>query len=259
MSRESTFSLQVGERVRKVSAYASAMVSKYLSARQKLAILEPLLGDDIARVFDNSYGAHAFKTLRLTLTLDLIRDIWAFTMDSGSRAPSLKNIWSLIETKELSAALRDTAIQPYDARDSLSEDEWTPEEIAHWRDLWSAKDKMNQGASFDRSFEKVSAVLPKFFASERATRVELARKKTIAHYDMKITKEGPKLHPLSEIGLKWDDPRLLLEELDPILWDVVLIATWGSYDREGYEYRNRLYAADFWARLQRKPPIYDIE
>ena len=37
------------QRLVKVAAYASAVADSYLSARQKLAILEPLVGEEIAK------------------------------------------------------------------------------------------------------------------------------------------------------------------------------------------------------------------
>ena len=40
------------ERVENVKVYATAMADKYLFARQKLAIMEPLLGEDITKLFD---------------------------------------------------------------------------------------------------------------------------------------------------------------------------------------------------------------
>ncbi len=69
-------------RIVKVAGYATAMVDQYLTARQKLAILEGLIADDVAKLFENSYGAHAYQSLRLTLILDLIRDAWAFAIDA---------------------------------------------------------------------------------------------------------------------------------------------------------------------------------
>jgi hypothetical protein len=48
-------------RLAKASAYATALADRYLSARQKLAIMERLQADEIAKLFDNSYGAHAYR------------------------------------------------------------------------------------------------------------------------------------------------------------------------------------------------------
>lgn len=89
-----------------VSAYATVMADRYLSARQKLAIMEPFVGGDIPKLFGKSYGAHAQEALALTMILDLIRDICAFVLDKDHRAPSLVNIWRLMQDKHLHAPAR---------------------------------------------------------------------------------------------------------------------------------------------------------
>ncbi len=95
--------------------------------------------------------------------------------------------------------------------------------------------------------------------SELTVALARARKKAIAHYDMVATKDGPKLHRLADIGLKWGDAKVFLNELDPIVWDLALLATWGSYAKDEFERIARLYAADFWARLRGKPPVDDVD
>lgn len=51
---------------------------------------------------------------------------------------------------------------------------------------------------------------------------------------------------------EWGSPKEFLAPIDPVAWDVVLVATWGSYDAEGFEEMHRQYADDFWARIQGK-------
>jgi AbiU2 len=249
----------IEERMSKASAYATAMANLFLSARQKLAIMEPLLGEEISNRFNDSYGAHAYRALTLTLNLDLMRDIWAFTLDPNKHAPSLKNVWRLVENKELHAALRAVAATPYKGGATFSGDGWSEDEKAQWRARWDKEDIETRGRAFDKAFKRTSVALPELVASELAGKLDRARKKAIAHYDMMVTKDGPKLFPLADIGLKWGDPKAFLDQIDQVLWDVVLLATWGSYDVKGFEQRSRLYAADFWARLQGKPPVENIK
>jgi hypothetical protein len=244
---------------KKAADYAAALATKFLAARQKAAILEPMLSRELGGIFDNSYGAHAFIALRQTLTLDLVRDAWAFSLDADTRSPSLQNIWAMIQKPAVRSRLRAKAITPYGTKDSLDEGDWTEEEKEIWRDLWSARDIETQGKSFDDAFTRVEADLPAILSSDRAKRISQARKKTIAHYDMRASEAGAELFPLSEIGLKMNDAAKFMDETEPFIWDVVLLATWGSYDAAGFENRSRLYAADFWARLQGKPPVTEVD
>ncbi|MBN9545034.1 MAG: hypothetical protein J0I19_06150 [Alphaproteobacteria bacterium] len=249
----------IDRRVNKVAAYATALAAKYLTARRKLATVTPMMERDLASIFDNSYGAHIFIDLRLTLTIDLVRDLWAFIFDGDPRAPSLKNVWGMIQNPELLGALRERHGAPISGTDSLDEGDWTQEEIEIWRDLWAESDRSRQGAAFDDAYRRISEALPNLLSSDRAERLKRARSKAIAHYEMKATKTGAELHNLSDVGLKMHDARLFMEEIDPIIWDVVLLATWGSYDVSGFENRDKLYVADFWSRLQGKGPIKEIE
>lgn len=240
---------------KKVADYAAALATKFLAARQKAAILQPMLGRDLAALFDNSYGAHAFIALRQTLTLDLVRDVWAFALDGDCRAPSVRNIWTMLQKQPTHDELRKKAATPYGSTDGLDEGDWTDEEKEIWRELWSARDTETQGSAYDATFQRLADGLPTLLSSERAGRISKARKKTIAHYDMRVSAAGAELYPLSEIGLKMNDATTFMDEIEPFIWDVVLLATWGSYDVASFENRSRIYAADFWARLQGKPPV----
>src|SRR5712675_1325206 len=161
--------------------------------------------------FNNSYGAHAYRALTLTLLLDLMRDIWAFTLDQDDRAPSLRNVWCLIENAELHTALRAVAATPYKTEATFSGD-WSEDEKASWRAKWDAEDVEKKGKAFDDAFKRATVAVPELIKSELAGKLDTARKKAIAHYDMKATKDGPKLFPLGEIGLKWGDAQAFLDQ-----------------------------------------------
>jgi len=242
------------ERVEKVKAYATVMADKYLFARQKLAILEPLTSEEITKLFDRSYGAHAHNALALTLILDIVRDICAFTLDKDERSASLVNIWRLLGDAHLRTALKDVATSHRGSHSVWSKG-LTPEERAAWKAEIEAEDAHGKSIAFDEAYARVERCVPDIAESEMAAIFKIARDKALAHYEMRAGRGGYELFDLGSIGLKWGSPREFLDRLDRVVWDVVLVATWGSYDEEGFEKSHRLFAADFWARLQGKPPI----
>lgn len=246
--------MKVEQRIVKVQAYASAMVDRYLSARQKLAIVEPFLADDMRKLFQNSYGAHAYVALSLTLVLDLIRDSCAFVLDTDERAPSLTNVWQLLQADDLRAALRSKIARPY-AHGTIYGEGFDNEEQAAWEAKMVQEDVERKANDFDDAYARAAEGVLRIADSELATKFKTARDKAIAHYEMRAGKDGPKLYRLDQIGLTWDAPRRFIEQLDPVLWDVVLVATWSSYDDRGFDEMHRLYAADFWARLQGRHPV----
>lgn len=248
----------MNERITKVGAYATAMADRYLSARQKLAIMEPFIGEDITKLFDKSYGAHAHDALALTLVLDLIRDICAFALDDDERAPSLVNIWRLMQAKDLHDALRNKAAQPLKANTHFGEG-IKEEEKAGLVEKWRAQDIEERGKAFDEAYAQVAKGVPNIADSDLAGKFLLARNRAIAHYEMRAGENGPELYKLADAGLTWGSPRQFMDQLDPVLWDTVLVATWGSYDERAFDRAARLYAADFWARLQGKPPVSHVD
>lgn len=250
--------MSIEQRVSKVAALASALADRYLSARQKLAILSSFLAPEITKILDNSYGARAHDALALTLILDLVRDICAFALDRDRRTVSLAVMWHLIQADELRAALRVKAATP--SRKSV---QWGGDATKEHRDAlmakWDAEEKAKREADFDAAFNRVENSLPPVLDSQTAKTLWEVRSKIIAHYEMRSGEKGLVLYPLEKSGLKWGTPREFMDQLDPIIWDVILLATWGSYDVEGFDQMHRLYAADFWARLQGKPPVNHID
>jgi hypothetical protein len=133
----------------------------------------------------------------------------------------------------------------------------TPEERAAWKAEIEAEDAQGNGSAFDEAYARAEKCVPDICKSDMAAIFKTARDKALAHYEMRAGQDGYALFDLGSIGLKWGSPREFLDRLDRVVWDVVLIATWGSYDEEGFERAHRLFAADFWARLQGKPAIND--
>lgn len=244
----------MAERVQKIQAYSTALADKYLSARQKLTILEPLLSKEITKLFDKSYGAHAHDALVVTLMLDLVRDVCAFTLDIDERAASLVNIWRLASHPELRAALREIATKSRGLH-SIWASGLSTEEKSEWLAQLRQEDRERDGQAFDEAFARAEKGVPEIVNSDLAKIFKDVRDKALAHYEMRPRKDGYALFDLGKVGLKWGSVREFLDSLDSIIWDVVLITTWGSYDREGFEKAHRLYADDFWARLRGKTPV----
>lgn len=249
-----TAPVSMKEPIEKVKAYATALADKYLFARQKLAIMEPLLSEEITKLLGKSYAAHAHDALAVTLILDLVRDICAFTLDTDGRAASLVNIWRLVSHADVRSALRAVAAKP-DARNAIWAKGLTAQEKSAWLSGIEKEDIERNGAAFDEAFARAEKAIAEIVHLDLAETFKTVRDKALAHYEMRPGRDGYELFDLGKAGVKWGSPREFLDRLDRVVWDVVLIATWGSYDEEGFEKAHRLYAADFWARLQGKPPV----
>jgi hypothetical protein len=83
----------VQRKLDKLAAYAESMTDSYLVAHANALIFQGLRSDAVCGRLNESHGAFAFNALIRTLVLDLIRQIWAFTLDRDPRAPSIANLW----------------------------------------------------------------------------------------------------------------------------------------------------------------------
>jgi len=72
-------------------------------------------------------------------------------------------------------------------------------------------------------------------------------------------KKRAELFKPDQVGLTSASPKDFFTIGDPVIWDVVSVARSGTYDVEGSDRMAHLYAADFWARLQGKPPVDHVE
>jgi hypothetical protein len=206
---------------------------------------------------NNSHGANAYNALSLTLLLDLVRDLCVLGLDDDPRAPSLANIWQLLRSQELRDALRDKAARPH-RRESLHAENVPPGLLKSIQDRFQHEDVERQQRAFDEAYARAAANIETILASEIAKAFKTARDKVIAHYEMRGGKSGPALYDVRDTGLTWGSPREFINMIDRSIWDVVLLATWGSYDEEGFDEMHRRYAKDFWTRVQGIAPTDKI-
>lgn len=239
------------ERVEKIVAYAKAMADLYLSANQKLAILDPLLGKGFSEPLDSTHGAHAYNALTLSLLLDVVRDSHAFVLDRDSRAPSLENIWLIMNEAALKRALREVWSRPpapgtfHDGGQVLSGERKRKAE-----DEYYVRERREREARFDGLWTEVEADLPKVLGSPLARRIRDARNKSVAHYEMRSAGGALKVFQPADAGLTWGDPSAFMDQVEPVLFNVVLLATNGSYDLTRFKAVHAEYARDFWDRLR---------
>ena len=245
--------MDIRDRLGKVGAFANALADNILSAKFKLAIVEPLISDEITTLFRKTDGAHAHDALAVTLILDLVRDITAFSLDKDTRVASLANTWEMLRDKDLRSALREIAATPY-RRGSFWGSSLSEEGKAQYLADVDREDIEQKGKAFDDALARAELGMDKILNSDLAKKFKIARNKVLAHYEMKASEKTYTLVDLHEADIKWGSPKEFLALVEPVIWDVVLVATWGSYDVDGFKEMHREYANDFWARIQGKGP-----
>lgn len=163
-----------------------------------------------------------------------------------------------MNAEDLRTALREVAGEPVIPPMTFGEG-FTHQQQVSFRKSLEIEHTETRSRDFDQAFSDAAIGVAKILESDLAQKISRARKKAIAHYDMRRGESGPELFKLSDAGLTWGSPRELLDMLRPVLLDVVRLAAGRIYDVEGYDRRDRLYAADFWARLHGKPPVDHVD
>jgi AbiU2 len=233
------------ERVLKIRAYSRAMVGAYLTADQKLALLHPILDDqNLIQQYDNSVAAHGLNLLQVTLFLDLVKDAVAFTLDRDVRAASLWNVLRLLSQDDLRGELRWECCIPRPSR-------WVggniEEEMRRLLDEQRKEaSREEQAEDFDSRYAKVREKANIVFAGELATRLQKARNKLIAHYEMTVTGSEPKLVNPEDVGLMWGDVDDYFTEVEPLIFDAELIISNGSYVLDQFKENHKRIARKFW-------------
>lgn len=226
------------------------MAERYLFAVQKLAILEPLFGKDFAERFNQTHGARALNALTLSLLLDIVRDSHAFLLDRDARASSLANIWRMMSGTRSRAAFRVEWSKPTPTRFSWGNEALDAKARAAVEREFAEADQGKKERRFDELCAQVDAELPNVLEGELAERIRTARNKAIAHYELHVIDDVPKPFMPGDAGLKWQDPREFMAQVEPVLFRVVLLATNSAYDVEGFKRVHSKSAADFWDRLR---------
>jgi len=239
-------------RLTRLKGYAAAMANCYYVADQKIAIRDGLGGEELRLRVDDSYGGNAYATLIVTLMEDVIRDVWAFTLDGARKTPSLRNVWSLMQSPHARTALRDWFSAPPPS-------EWTeealrvfsPEQRRTFDEKYDRNVQERLGHFFDETMVRLEQTIPPALQSPIAAKLDGARKRGIAHYEMKPRPGTAHARfDWGQLGLTWDELKDFLERVGPLIFDIALLTTRGTHDLHSLRRANQLYAADFWSRVQ---------
>lgn len=235
------------ERLRKLSDFAETMGHLYFGAQQKIEIFDGLQNPELRDRLADSHGMHAHSAICRILTDDLIRDVWAFTLDRDARAPSISNLWNQLRDGDFRDALR----EQFD--DSNALEWWGPElpSAERERRMQTARRDRRAAAfqAFDQVIQRLEIGIPALLESEQARRICKARNRVIAHYNMVKTPAGHAIFDISTLGLRWEDPREFLAQAAPIVLELAGIIARAGFDVAEYSRVHRLNAQDFWSRV----------
>ena len=98
--------------VRNVRVRLEAIVLRYVGADMNLALVDTLVASDIGEKINGSTAAHSYNRLLYTLYLDVLKDLWAITLDTARDSASLIQLKRLISNENTVKAMREEYARP---------------------------------------------------------------------------------------------------------------------------------------------------
>ena len=235
------------EQVKKVEFVIKELINGYFVADQKLALLIPLLEDEVLiHSWDETAGVKAAEALVFTLNMSVLSDIRALLFDPDKGTVSLKHIVSVLENQHSVKILRNsfTALEEvqvigHDDDDNMRK---TIEKYVNEESI------QQRGEEFDKlvteTIDKYSALT----GSDLAQRVINARSKMISHKEIRTVDGERTLYNPTDFGLKWHDAENIMSEARKIIFNCNYIIHRNSYDLDGFHNGHRDAANSFWSR-----------
>ena len=237
--------------VRHVQVRLEGIITRYIGADMNLALVDTLIASDIGPKIDGSAAAHSYNRLLHTLYLDVLKDLWAITLDTNRDSASLTQLKRLVTNESTKRALREEYSRPLPAN-FVGEGE-PPEEI---RAKLADHHRRQYGAQFDEMYPRVIAGIDNVLTNGRLQALEGVRHQVVAHTRVdNAPGKPPEIVQIDRFKIHWKAAEPVFDELEPVLTDAALIFTGKNYGSTmRYARQHREWAGYFWERLRTLGP-----
>ncbi|MCH7683334.1 MAG: hypothetical protein IIB35_06390 [Gemmatimonadetes bacterium] len=228
-------------RLEKLQAHASRLLDLFIEAKEKHALLSPMLNDDVRQLFGKGGRARGFGMLQNTLGMACVLDLAKLAADTDERTPSIKRLVAALEDEPLCSQLRETfAVLSLVPKSGYSRD------VLRILEESERKDEHLRRHRFD---ELVRDLRERWDRTERSPTLAAflaLRDKYLAHNE--LHHDGDQYKPLdvSGLGLKWSDIAALVAEFDAQVDAINLIYRGASFAFDMLEEQVTRAAKDFW-------------
>lgn len=241
--------------VRNVRVRLEAIITRYVGADQNLALVDTLMASDAGQKLNGSSAAHGYNRLVHTIYLDVLKDLWAITLDTNRDAASLTQLKRLVANENTRRALREEYARPIPV---VFAGEGEPPLDA--RRIHAEHHRAEYGAQFDEIYPRVVTGIEDILTNGRLQALEDVRHQVVAHTRIVDTPgKGPELVQIDRFNIHWQVAETVFEEINPLLVDAALIFTGKNYGASGVRYKaqHREWAGYFWERIRSLEPAAD--
>jgi AbiU2 len=199
--------------------------------------------EDLHAALAQTCAAHITNTLQNVLLLDLLREIGALVLDTDSSSASVGRALSALRDQEAMAVLR----AEYEIVRPLTHlgGDITPEVQAEIDARWQETERGDQLAKFEQWRLELAAIGSQLFGTEVHTRLELARNKSVAHYDVVRQGSDWKLWRVDGTGLTWGQVNDYVDVCTKAIDTLSLLVLQTSFDFEESQQIAQKYVDEF--------------
>lgn len=239
--------MTINQQKKKIEHLAEAIVGKYFMADQERALMEPIVSDEsVIKCWDNSLAAHGLEALRMSLYMSVLSAMNSLLFDTYAKTASLSNVCKMLEDERLVRLLREDYSKPLEINhlnDDLDEEaKRVVEASIHTEHREQASE------DFDERLKAVCEGYERLCDSSLAKRVQKARDRMVAHYQVTSLEGERRLYNPADFGLKWGDASEIMAEAKGIIFDVPLIVSGRWYCVDDYVSGHKDIATQFWSR-----------
>jgi hypothetical protein len=233
--------------IRQVRVRIEGIVSRYIGADMNLALVDTLIASDAGAKLNGSLAAHGYNRLLHTIYLDVIKDLWAITLDRDPRSASLFQLRKLVREVKTKRALRAEYSRPVPVVNAGGDAD--PEEV---RRIVDEHHRQEYSAQFDDHFPKVLAGIDDILTNGRLQTLERVRHEVVAHSSVaNMPESGLEIVKIDRFQIHWNAAEAVFEELDPVVTNAALIFTGKNYGSSvRYKGQHREWATSFWRRMR---------
>lgn len=239
--------MTIRQQKKKIEHLAETIVGKYFIADQERALMEPIVSDQlIIKHWGNSRAAQGLEALRMSLYMSVLSAMNSLLFDNYAKTASLHNVCKTLEDGRLVGVLREDYCKPLEIS-HLNDDLDKETKRVIEADI-NAEHRERASDDFDQRLQAVLEGHERLCRSSLAKRVQDARDRIVAHYQVTSFEGERRLYNPADFGLKWGDASEIMAQAKVFIFDVPLIVSGRWYYVDDYVLAHKDIATQFWNR-----------
>ena len=235
------------DKIEKIKSFSTAQVSIYSQLAYTYQLyVTPTQHSEIAKRYDDSYGAHGFNAIVYSLITNVIHSCSESLFSRDSRSPSSFNILGLLKDENVSEHLLGEYSSPLKHNWITSSVDISSDMKREIEEQEDRKRRRERSTDFMHRKETFEILLGELSKSDLFEKVRKARNKVISHFEIKADEKGLVLTTIQDYNITWDEVDHLVRQVEKIIFDAYLLVHNASYSLDILWENAQRVANEFW-------------